>query len=188
MHAVETKRLASVTAIDRVDETGRFEGYAAIFDRVDQGRDRIAPGAFHRSLAERGVATIKLLWQHDPAEPIGAFDEIAEDERGLHVRGRLLLDVRRAREALVLMRAGALDGLSIGYKTISATIDEATGIRTLREIDLWEISLVTFPMQEAARVRRVKADPAASDPGLADLLASLRRAASSLEPDTDFPS
>jgi len=187
LRAAETKRLQSAMAIDRIDETGRFDGYAAIFNRVDQGRDVIAPGAFLDSLAERGAAKIKLLWQHDPAEPIGAFDEIAEDERGLHVRGRLLLDVQRAREALVLMRARALDGLSIGYKTVSASIDEVTGIRTLRAIDLWEISLVTFPMQEAARVRRVKADPAASDPDLADLLASLRRAADSLKPNPDSP-
>jgi HK97 family phage prohead protease len=153
---VETKRLKPA-AIDHVDEAGRFEGYAAIFNRVDQGRDVVAPGAFRRSLAERGVASIKLLWQHDPAEPIGVFESIAEDARGLHVRGRLLLDVQRAREALALIRIGAIDGLSIGYKTIAATLDSATGIRTLKAVDLWEISLVTFPMQEAARVRRVKA-------------------------------
>jgi HK97 family phage prohead protease len=154
--SVETKRLKPA-AIDHIDDSGRFEGYAAIFDRVDQGRDVVAPGAFRRSLAERGVASIKLLWQHDPAEPIGVFEAIAEDKRGLHVRGRLLLDVQRAREALALIRIGAIDGLSIGYKTIAATLDAATGIRTLKEVDLWEISLVTFPMQEAARVRRVKA-------------------------------
>jgi Escherichia/Staphylococcus phage prohead protease len=188
MRAAETKRLQSAVAIDHVDESGRFDGYAAIFNRVDQGRDVIAPGAFRRSLAERGVATIKLLWQHDPSEPIGAFDEIAEDERGLRVTGRLLLDVQRAREALALMRSGALDGLSIGYKTVAASLDETTGIRTLREIDLWEISLVTFPMQEAARVRTVKADPSAGEPDLAGLLTSLRRAANRLKPDSDVAS
>lgn len=161
MNDVETKRLKPA-AIDHVDEAGRFEGYAAIFNRVDQGRDVVAPGAFRRSIAERGIASIKLLWQHDPAEPIGVFETIAEDARGLHVRGRLLLDVQRAREALALIRIGAIDGLSIGYKTIAATLDAATGIRTLKEVDLWEISLVTFPMQEAARVRRVKAGAVAT--------------------------
>ena len=217
MRAAETKRLRAPSAIEHVDETGRFEGYAAIFNRVDQGRDIVLPGAFRRSLKERGAAGIKLLWQHDPAEPIGSFDEIAEDARGLHIRARLLLDVQRAREALALLRIGAIDGLSIGYKTVASTIDAETGIRRLSEIDLWEISLVTFPMQEAARVARVKAGgiftcrefehflreaggfsrreakaiaaggfgqaPIRRDagdgtaaPGLADLLASLRRA------------
>lgn len=222
MTSVETKRLKPA-AIDHVDESGQFEGYAAIFNRVDQGRDVVAPGAFRRSLVERGIASIKLLWQHDPAAPIGAFEDIAEDRRGLHVRGRLLLDVQRAREALALIRIGAIDGLSIGYKTIAATLDSATGIRTLKEVDLWEISLVTFPMQEAARVRRVKAGPIATlrqfesflrdaggfsrsqakaiaaggfpcladrrdagmgerAPGLAELLASIRRATDQLLP------
>jgi len=172
MSVEETKRLSPPSAIQKVDETGRFEGYAAIFDQVDQGGDIVLPGAFRKSLAGRGVAGIKLLWQHDPAEPIGGFDAIAEDVRGLHVRGQLLLDVQRAREALALLRIGAIDGLSIGYKTVASSIDAATGVRTLSEIDLWEISLVTFPMQDAARVARVKAESDESD--LAGLLACLR--------------
>jgi len=157
LRAAETKRLQTASAIEHIDESGRFEGYAAIFNRIDQGRDIVLPGAFRASLDERGTGGVKLLWQHDPAEPIGTFDEIVEDERGLHVKARLLLDVRRAREALALLRIGAIDGLSIGYKTVASTIDAATGIRSLSDIDLWEISLVTFPMQEAARVARVKA-------------------------------
>lgn len=155
----ETKRADSAIDVESLDAEGRFEGYAAIFNRLDRGRDIIAPGAFQASLARKGAATIKLLWQHDPAEPIGVFETIRETVQGLHVAGRLLLGVARAREAFQLMRAGALDGLSIGYRAEESRRDEKTGVRTLLAIDLWEISLVTFPMQEAARIERVKSQP-----------------------------
>lgn len=145
--------------LKRVAETGEFEGYASVFDEVDQGRDVIIRGAFLRSLKDRGAGGIKLLWQHDPAEPIGVIEEIAEDWRGLYVKGRLLMDVARAREAYTLMRAGALDGLSIGFHTIKAETDDFTGVRRLMDVDLWEISLVTFPMQAAARITAFKAAP-----------------------------
>ena len=141
-----------------VHGTGVFEGYASVFSNVDHALDSVSPGAFARAIAERGAGGVKLLWQHDPAEPIGIIEELREDSRGLFVRGRLLTDVRRAREALTLMRKGALDGLSIGFRTIRSSTDEATGVRHLEEVDLWEISLVTFPMQPAARVSSFKAD------------------------------
>lgn len=143
----------------RVTTTGEFEGYASIFDRVDLGQDTVVKGAFSRSLVERGAAGVKLLWQHDPAEPIGVFDTIEEDEIGLYVRGRLLLDLMRAKEAHALMLASALDGLSIGYHTLQAEYDEESGIRRLLDVDLWEISLVTFPMQQEARISSFKAAP-----------------------------
>ena len=114
-----------------------------------------------------------MLYQHDPAEPIGVWMEIREDPRGLFVRGRLMADVARGREVASLMRAGALDGLSIGFKTVNARADRAAGVRTLIEIDLWEISVVTFPMQPDARVSTVKTT------GLA---ARMRRAARFLHP------
>lgn len=138
-------------------DDGAFEGYASIFDLADDGRDIIAPGAFARSLAQKDAAAIKLLWQHNPAEPIGVIDHIAEDARGLFVKGRLLLDVQRAREALALMRCGALDGLSIGYRTVRARHDSGGGMRRLEDVDLWEVSLVTFPMQRGARIAAFKA-------------------------------
>lgn len=167
MHATEhfllpaalSKRSAA-TPLDRksVDDDGVFEGYASLFNREDLGRDVIAPGAFRDSLSSRGAQSIKMLFQHDPAEPIGVWEEIREDARGLYVRGRLMTAVAKAREVLALMKAGALDGLSIGFKAISGKRD-ASGIRRLEKVDLWEISVVTFPMLPGARVESVKARP-----------------------------
>lgn len=142
--------------LKRVAETGEFEGYASVFDVVDHGQDIVVRGAFLRSLKERGAEGIRLLWQHDPAEPIGRIDEVREDHRGLYVRGHLLLDVARAREAHALMRAGALDGLSIGFHTVKSQVDDFTGVRRIMDVDLWEISLVTFPMQPQARITSFK--------------------------------
>lgn len=143
--------------VKSVSDTGLFEGYASVFSSVDEGRDMVAPGAFKRSIRERGADGVKLLWQHDPREPVGCIDIIREDSRGLYVKGRLLLEIQRAREALSLMKEGALDGLSIGFRTVKARTDEAKGVRHLIDVDLWEISLVTFPMQPAARISSFKA-------------------------------
>lgn len=150
----ETKRAAFQVA--EVDEAGAFEGYASLFGAEDLGRDLVQRGAFRASLAKRGASRVRMLFQHDPADPIGSWEEIREDERGLYVRGRLTLDVARARDVHALMKAGALDGLSIGFHTVKAVRDAKTGLRHLIEIDLWEISVVTFPMQPGARVSAVK--------------------------------
>ncbi len=139
-----------------IGEDGVIEGYASVFGNADNGGDRVAPGAFANSLAARPAAQVRMLWQHDPNEPIGVWEHIAEDARGLFVRGRLLGDVARGREVLSLLRAGAIDGLSIGFRTVRTRMDERSAVRTLLEIDLWEISIVTFPMNEAARVAGVK--------------------------------
>jgi HK97 family phage prohead protease len=117
------------------------------------------PGAFRTSLSQRGAAGVKLLFQHDPAEPIGVWLELAEDTKGLYGRGRLMPEVAKAREVLALMRAGALDGLSIGFRAVKGAREARSGIRRLKEIDLWEISVVTFPMLPEARVRTVKTGP-----------------------------
>lgn len=143
-------------ALANVAPDGSFEGYAAVFGRVDLGRDLILPGAFARSLAERGAGGVRLLFQHDPAEPIGTWLALREDSVGLFVRGRLTLDVARAREVLALMRAGAIDGLSIGFRTVEGRTDPRTRVRRLSRIDLWEVSVVTFPMQPDARIASVK--------------------------------
>jgi len=134
---------------------GCVEGYASLFGEVDQARDMVMPGAFAQTLRLRGVRRIPMLFQHDPAEPIGIWQDIAEDWRGLRVRGRLIPDVMRARELLALLRDGAADGLSIGFKTVKARVDPKSRIRKLDQVDLWEISIVTFPLLSGARIRAV---------------------------------
>lgn len=151
-----SERLTSCFEVKQTTADGVFEGYASVFDAVDDGRDVILYGAFEETLAARGAEGIKLLWQHNPTEPIGIIEELTEDERGLYVRARLEPGVSRADEALRLMRAGALDGLSIGYHTVDSHVDEKSGVRVLEELDLWEVSLVTFPMQALARVQHFK--------------------------------
>ncbi len=134
------------------DGTG-IEGYASLFGACDQGGDIVEKGAYAASLA-RGSAEgrrVKMLWQHDPSRPIGIWDEVGEDDRGLRVKGRLLESVALGREAAALIAAGAIDGLSIGYRTLRSRQDEK-GRRVLTELDLWEVSLVTFPMLHGARV------------------------------------
>lgn len=142
-----------------IEEDGAFEGYASLFGKPDLGKDVVARGAFAASLERRGVDGIKMLFQHDPNQPIGVWHRIEEDARGLRVAGQLMPDVARAREVLSLMRAGALDGLSIGFRTVRGDRDARTGMRTLKEVDLWEISVVTFPMHPDARVSTVKNHP-----------------------------
>lgn len=135
------------------------EGYASLFGLTDQGGDTVAPGAYGQSLERlraRG-GRVKMLWQHDPAQPIGVWDEVREDARGLYVKGRILTDLARGREAAALVSAGAIDGLSIGYRTIRA--EKAAGGRRLAELELWEVSLVTFPMLAEARVSGKGAGP-----------------------------
>ncbi|MEL7025696.1 MAG: HK97 family phage prohead protease [Pseudomonadota bacterium] len=130
-----------------------IEGYASIFGAKDTGGDIVAPGAYGASLKRLNAdgRRVKMLWQHDPTEPIGVWDEVREDDKGLYVKGRLLTDVARAKEAASLIEAGAIDGLSIGYRTVRAERD-GKGRRLLSELELWEVSLVTFPMLPEARV------------------------------------
>jgi len=135
------------------------EGYASLFGLSDQGGDIVLKGAYAASLARlaRDGAKVKMLWQHDPLQPIGIWDEVCEDDKGLWVRGRILSDVAQGREAEALLTAGAIDGLSIGYRTVKSVKDDR-GKRLLAELDLWEVSLVTFPMLRQARVQ-AKSDP-----------------------------
>ncbi len=149
-------------------------GHASLFGAADQGGDVVQPGAYEASLArlKRDGHGVKMLWQHDPSRPIGVWDEVREDARGLFVKGRLLLEVHAAREAHVLLQAGAIDGLSIGYRTLRAE-KAAGGQRLLHEIELWEVSLVTFPMLPQARVQTA----AEEGDDLAQALADTFRAA-----------
>ncbi len=153
---IECEQKFSPLDFKGINEDGSFEGYASLFDKEDMGGDIVARGAFASSLKNRGPSGIRMLFQHDPGEPIGVWREIKEDVRGLFVRGQLLSQVAKSREILALMREGALDGLSIGFRTIRGKSDRKNGTRRLLEVDLWEISIVTFPMLQQARISSVK--------------------------------
>lgn len=142
--------------LSAIEADGSFHGYASLFGETDLNRDLVLPGAFRRSIAKRGPGGIRMLFQHDPAAPIGIWQDIREDHRGLFVRGRLMTEVAKGREVLALMRAGAIDGLSIGFRTVRGRTDAKSGVRHLVEVDLWEVSVVTFPMLPAARISAVK--------------------------------
>ncbi|MDB5685371.1 MAG: putative prohead protease [Sphingomonas bacterium] len=126
----------------------RFAGYAAVFDRTDRGGDVVRRGAFARAVAD-GAGRVPLLWQHRAGEPIGRIETIAEDERGLRVIARLSPQSAAGREAAALLKDGAVGGLSFGYRVRAA---RPGAVRELTDLDLIEISLVTFPMQPLARV------------------------------------
>lgn len=133
-------------------QKGRVRGYACTFHALDAARDRVMPGAFLASLARRPARDVRMLFQHDPARPVGRWLRIAEDAHGLWVEGELATNAASARDVAALVAAGALDGLSIGFRTVRARREAGTGIRNIAAIDLHEISLVTFPMNGGARV------------------------------------
>lgn len=139
---------------------GLFTGYASLFGQRDQSGDIVMPGAFTRTLKHRKPHNIRMLFQHNPAEPVGTWLSLEETMHGLLVRGRLDLNVQRGRELYSLLETGGLDGLSIGFRTVYAERDRAANSRKLLAIDLWEISIVTFPMLEAARIATLKASAA----------------------------
>lgn len=142
-----------------MNDDGTVEGYGSVFGNSDAYDDVIIPGAFAVSLAAHKAAGTNpaMLWQHDTAAPIGVWTEMREDPKGLFVKGRLALDTVRGKEAHSLMKMGALNGLSIGFKGKQWLYDKGSDIRILSEIDLWEVSLVTFPANTLARVTGVKA-------------------------------
>lgn len=150
-----TRKFANLE-LKNLGRDGSFCGYASVFGEVDLGKDIIEKGAFRRSLVERGSGGIRMLYQHDPREPIGTWKLIREDERGLYVEGVLAPGVSRAKEVHALMKSGALDGLSIGFQTVRSGKADGLGVRRILEADLWEISVVTFPMLPTARVSNVK--------------------------------
>jgi hypothetical protein len=168
-------------ALARVDADGRFCGYASLFGRVDLSGDVVMPGAFARTLRLRGPQGIGMFLEHDPAGPIGTWQVMEEDRRGLWVEGRLGGGADAARVGAA-MRAGMLDGLSIGFRTVAADEDRRARVRRLIEIDLWEVSVVVAPMLPEARARaagdgRVEAGDEAI---VADLADRMRQAAAIL--------
>lgn len=145
--------------VKEVDEEGHFSGYASVYNVIDSYRERVAPGAFANTLrkwAGRGRLP-PALWQHRPAEPVGPFTKMIEDQRGLYTEGQLLVkDVVRAREARALMMSKTVDGMSIGFNSIVEEYDKTENLITLKEIDLWEVSIVTFPANSESLITEVR--------------------------------
>jgi HK97 family phage prohead protease len=144
--------------IKATGDDGSVEGYGSVFGVKDSYDDVIAKGAFSASLrAHKAAGTMPaMLWQHDAGEPCGVWTDVDEDDKGLVIKGKLALDTTRGKEAYALMKMGALNGLSIGFVSKQWQYDRETEVRTLTEIDLWEVSLVTFPANAKARVTSVK--------------------------------
>jgi HK97 family phage prohead protease len=141
-----------------LSEDGTFTGYGSVNGNVDSYGERVMPGAFAGSLAKhkREGTSVLMLWQHNPNEPIGIWEDLAEDAKGLWGKGRLIMEVQKAREVHALMKANAIGGLSIGYREIKATPDG--NVRNLEELDLREISPVSFPANRRARIEAVKSE------------------------------
>jgi hypothetical protein len=157
-------------------EDGTFTGMASVFGNTDRQNDRVMPGAFAKAIAEDGDQ-VPILWQHNPGDVLGTM-RVAESPRGLRVvEGKLVLGVQKGREAYELLKAGALDGLSIGYSVAKARVAR-DGVRELTEIKLWEVSLVTFPANEAARVTAVKSE-------ITSILTALREGRAAITSDLD---
>lgn len=147
------------------DEDGTFEGYGSIFGNIDADGDMIETGAFTKSLLTHKSNNTQpsLLWMHDPYNPVGRYLEVREDSRGLYVKGQLILESSQGRDAYALLKGGAINGLSIGYVPKNWEFDKAQKTRRLKEVDLWEVSLVTFPANSLARVIAVKNKIAAGE-------------------------
>jgi len=161
-----------------IGDDGTFEGYASVFGHVDSHRDMIEVGAFKASLAERPATRVKMLRQHKQDEPIGVWISAAADSKGLHVKGRLIREVPLAAQTYALMREGALDQLSIGFRTKRDRFDRKAGVRHVEEVDLREISVVTFGSNDKAAISAVKS---IHDPERAKrIVAALNRATAAL--------
>jgi hypothetical protein len=143
-----------------MSETALIEGYASLFNVEDLNGDVVAPGAFRKALKSRAAAEVRMLYQHAPEAPVGRWTSFSEDSRGLWARGELILSSPSARDVYELIAGGAIDGLSIGFKTVRAAAQRRG--RRILEAELWEVSIVTFPMAPGARIARVGA-PAAAD-------------------------
>ena len=142
-----------------LSEAGQFSGYGSVFGVKDSYGDVVVPGAFTDSLAAQRAAgrLPAMLWQHRSAEPLGVYTDMKEDSIGLKVEGQIAMATVRGAEAYSLLKLGAISGLSIGYMPREDSFDKLTGVTTLKKVDLWEVSLVTFPANDAARVQGVKA-------------------------------
>lgn len=147
--------------VKAVEDAGTFEGYASVWGVRDTYNEVVMPGAFTESLVrhKREGSKPLMLWQHNPDEPIGIWNDLAEDNKGLWGKGQLLTPgVRRADEALIMLKAGAIQGLSIGYREVDTSPATAGEPRKLIKLDLEEVSIVSFPANRRARVDAVKGE------------------------------
>lgn len=175
---MKTKAGLPILEIKALESDGTFSGYGSIFGNIDSHGDIVVKGAFTKSLArhaERGTRP-KLFWQHDMHQPIGSWTEIKEDDRGLWMEGRFNMEVQRGREAHALLKAGDIDGLSIGYRTIKERRDNAKSANMLEELDLIETSVVSLGSNDLALVNAVKQIRGDDLPSLSDFEGFLREA------------
>lgn len=174
----ETMTLGAAEVRFATGDAGTITGYASIFGEPDSYGDTVKPGAFRKTLRERkATGGPAMFWNHDSNHPIGVWAELAEDARGLKVTGQLVTETTKGAEALALLKAGAVNGLSIGFRARSAERGPNGG-RVLTDIDLVEISLVPLPAAAKARVTSVKG--AAEPAGVAAFVEAARRAARSI--------
>jgi hypothetical protein len=153
------QRLDFNLSIKSLSEDGTFSGYASVFGVEDSYGDVVVKGAFAKSLEnwKKKGAFPAMLWQHNMQEPIGVYTKMEEDDTGLYVEGKLLIDGDPlAKRAYVHMKAKSITGMSIGFIVVDWSYDSALEVYKLNEIDLWEVSLVTFPANDQARVQNVK--------------------------------
>lgn len=141
-----------------IDDKGRFTGYGSVFGELDSYRDIVIKGAFKNTLQKfkELKRKVPMLWQHNSRQPMGVYDVLKEDSHGLYVEGDINMKTQVGREGHALMEQGALSGLSIGYDTVMFKDDDVKLVRELHEVDLWEISPVTFPAGDTARIQTVK--------------------------------
>ena len=152
------KLIDSAFEIKEMTDSGMFAGYGSVYGNTDQGDDIVAPGCFAKSLTDWAAKgrMPALLWQHDQRQPIGTYTKMTEDDNGLYVEGKLAIKTQKGMEAYELMKMKAISGLSVGFISRDDAYDQKSGIRTIKQGDLMEVSLVTFPMNDSARVAQVK--------------------------------
>lgn len=160
--------------IKSIQEDGTFTGYASVYNVIDSHKDIVVKSAFKKSLTMRPAEKVKMLRDHDQSEPIGRWLSLVEDDRGLKATGQLILDTTKGAETYKLMKAGLLDSLSIGYRTIKKRLDRAKGARILEELDLWEISIVTFPSNTDTIIQSVKSEASTQFRALIEAINSAR--------------
>lgn len=154
---MQKKHFEVAAEIKAIGEAGEFEGYGSVFGVVDSYNEVVDKGAFVDSLQKHGLP--KLLLQHSSWMVGGVYLEAREDEKGLYVKGKLNLDVQAAKEAHALLKMGAINGLSIGFRTLEERVDKVTGVIHIVKCRLYEVSVVTFPANEAATISGVKSAP-----------------------------